>query len=300
MAMERVGLCGNTRPLGPLAQQMQPPTAFRVICATNKVNAEINANATAGLNGWWHTPSSARSCEISSACKLSPKHKHQTHEHFRRITTLLSFPSVSQQNAAAEEKSWEKQKRAPSRPPPPQKRKQEKNPAPDLNTRGLSCKRKCRRSQSQNYHNYYPHSLLLWQSFPTFPHVSSFLPFFARWSSSRFLICFFSCYKLSVSAFPLLSTDYCLSIYFPLFSCQCHFLVVNRFYCFSIFVLLLYCSFSPSASHSFLSFLIRLLNHFPNFPAPSNSKTNNAKLQKHLFIFLPCTPVFSAFLSQQQ
>ncbi len=51
MAMERVGLCGNTRPLGPLAQQMQPPTAFRVICATNKVNAEINANATAGLNG---------------------------------------------------------------------------------------------------------------------------------------------------------------------------------------------------------------------------------------------------------
>lgn len=50
--MERVGLCGNATPLGPLAQKMQPPTAFRVICAANKVNAEINANATARLNGW--------------------------------------------------------------------------------------------------------------------------------------------------------------------------------------------------------------------------------------------------------
>jgi hypothetical protein len=97
--------------------------------------------------------------------------------------------------------------------------------------------------------------------------------------------------QLSVCAFPLLPTDYCLSFYFPLLSCQCHFLVVKRFYCFSIFLLLLYSSFSPLAPHSFLSFLILLLSHFPNFPAPSNSK-----LQKHLFIFLPCTPVYFAFL----
>jgi len=74
----------------------------------------------------------------------------------------------------------ERSKRERPRVPRPRKKEnQEKNPAPDLNTRGLSCKRKCRRSQSQNYHNYYPHSLLLWQSFPTFPHVS-FLPAFLR------------------------------------------------------------------------------------------------------------------------
>ncbi len=54
----------------------------------------------------------------------------------------------------------------------------------------------------------------------------------------------------------------------------------------------IYSSFSPTASHSVLSVLVLLLNHFPNFPAPSNSKRNNAKLQKHLLIFLPCSFAF--------